>query len=213
MKRKWILVGVALLGLLVVLLVGLFNRALLKLDYGSLLSRAGWQRPARVIEALAIRPGDRIADVGAGGGYFTFPLAQATGPGGVVYAVDVDQAALRELGAQAAQRGTANVVPTLATPDDSGLAPGSVDLAFFCNAFHEIEGRVAYFGRFQSVLKPGGRVAILEMRPGLLLTLMGHGDHGTDAAELRRDMETSGYRLESELDFLPFQSFLLFRRE
>src|SRR5574337_1802009 len=86
-------------------------RARLKRAAYSGFARDRWQHPADIIAALQIRPGARVADIGSGGGYFTFRLADAADPGGVVYAVDVDTDVLADLAARAAQRGADNIRP------------------------------------------------------------------------------------------------------
>ncbi len=170
--------------------------------------RDDWQQPARVVEALEIEPGDRVADLGAGGGYFTFRLADATGPEGVVYAVDVDPDMTAFLRERAAAEGYANVRVIDAAPDDPRLPAGGVDLIFTSNTYHHIPDRVAYFARLEEVLAPGGRVAILELRnEGLFSGCFGHG---TSEEEIRREMEAAGYRLAARHDFLDRQSFLVF---
>jgi len=83
--------------------------------------RDDWQKPGEVVAALAIRSGDRVADLGSGGGYFTFRLAQAVGPAGKVYAVDVDSALLDDLAERAKEQGYGNVARVLAKYDDPML--------------------------------------------------------------------------------------------
>lgn len=170
--------------------------------------RDEWQQPARVVEALEIEPGDRVADLGAGGGYFTFRLADAVGPEGVVYAVDVDPDMTALLRERAADEGYANVRVVDAAPDDPRLPAGAVDLVFTSNTYHHIPDRVAYFARLEEVLAPGGRVAIVELRDeGFFAGLFGHA---TNEEKIRREMEAAGYRLTAQHDFLERQSFLIF---
>lgn len=116
-----------------------------------------------MIEALQIGRGDTIADLGSGDGYFSFKLADATGPEGSVYAIDVDQDVLDELAATAAERERPHVRTVLANADSSGLAASSIDLVFVCNTYHHIKRRTAYFARTKSTLRRGGRVAINEL--------------------------------------------------
>jgi len=170
--------------------------------------RDGWQQPERVVESLALSPGDRVADLGAGGGYFTFRLAEAVGPDGVVYAVDVDESMTDHLASRAADLGHANVQAVLAPYDDPDLPDGSVDLLFTCNTYHHFEDRVAYFERVRADLVPGGRVAIVDFDgPGFLRS------HYSEKADIERDMEQAGYRLVATHDFLDRQSFLVFAAE
>jgi len=170
--------------------------------------RDGWQQPDRVVRSLALEPGDRVADLGAGGGYFTFRLAEAVGPDGRVYAVDVDQGMLDHVAARAAQDGVRNVETVLATPTDANLPPGGVDLVFTSNTYHHIEGRPAYFARLRSALRPGGRVAIVEYRPqGFFQSIF---PHSTDDATIESEMRAAGYELVQRHDFLERQAFLVF---
>jgi ubiquinone/menaquinone biosynthesis C-methylase UbiE len=167
--------------------------------------RDGWQQPERVVETLALSPGDRVADLGAGGGFFTFRLAQAVGPDGVVYAVDVDESMTDHLTSRAAGLGHANVQAVLAPYDDPNLPDGSIDLLFTCNTYHHFEDRVAYFERVRADLAPGGRVAIVDFDgPGFLRS------HYSEKADIEREMEQAGYRLVADHDFLDRQSFLVF---
>ncbi|MBI3747910.1 MAG: class I SAM-dependent methyltransferase [Chloroflexi bacterium] len=174
--------------------------------------RDGWQRPAAVIGALGIRPGDRIADLGAGTGYFTVHLARATGPNGITYAVDTDEDMLDAIEEAAARAGLANIRPIRA--DGGALALSErVDLAFLCNVYHHLPDQRGYFARLAAQLAPGGRVAIVEAMPGgRMARLFGHV---TPPGRIREDMQAAGYRLESAPDFLVDrvrQSFQVFTR-
>jgi arsenite methyltransferase len=156
-------------------------------DFGN---RDGWQQPERVVEALELVPGARVADLGAGGGYFTFRLADAVGPDGVVYAVDVDEDMLDHLTRSAAERGYANVKAVRAAFDDPRLPDAGIDLVFSANTYHHLEDRPAYFARLRADLAPGGRVAILDYdRPGLLR------GHFTEKQTILAEMQQAGYAL------------------
>jgi ubiquinone/menaquinone biosynthesis C-methylase UbiE len=163
--------------------------------------RDDWQQPERVIQALELEPGQFVADVGSGGGYFTFRLAAATGPDGTVYAVDIDRGLNDYVRKRAAREGLENVVVIQAAPDDPRIPAGGVDLIFTCNTYHHIDDRVAYFTRARRSLREGGRVAIIDY----------HDRHGASPASvIRSEMEAAGYRLERQHDFLARQSFLVF---
>ena len=171
--------------------------------------RDEWQRPERVIETLAIAPGQSIADLGSGGGYFTFRLADATGPEGRVYAVDVDAAMNERLEGIAKERGAENVAVVLADFDDPKI-PEPVDLIFTSNTYHHIEDRVAYFERAARYLRPEGRIAVVEYKhEGFLQRVLGHA---TEENIIRAELEQAGYTLASEHDFIEQQHFLIFDR-
>lgn len=172
-------------------------------------SRDTWQKPQGVIEQLSITPGSRVADLGAGGGYFTWYLARAVGARGTVYAVDINPAALDMIFREMVARGTPNVRPVRARPHDPRL-PEPVDLVFSCNTYRQISDRVAYFRSLASSLRPGGRVAILDFHPrGFFPGLF--GDRITKE-DVRSEMEAAGYRLVSDHDLLDRQHFQVFAK-
>jgi len=172
--------------------------------------REDWQQPDEVIALLGIGPGDRVADLGAGGGYFTFRLAEAVGESGRVYAVDVDDAMTDYLAKQALERGAANVTVVRGELDDPKLPDGEIDLLFTCNTYHHIADRIDYFRRVLVDLAPNGRVAVVEYdgRGGWFARTFGHF---TAADEIAREMQEAGYERVAKHDFLPRQSFQVFR--
>jgi arsenite methyltransferase len=169
--------------------------------------RHRWQHPDRVVSSLGLRGEDRVADLGAGGGYFTFRLARAVDPSGVVYAVDTDREMVSALAEDAARNGLRNVVPIEARPEESCL-PEPVDLVFLANTYHHIPDPRDYFARLARRLRPGGRIAVVEARPTGLHRVFGHA---TPPGEIRSGLARAGYRLSADLDFLPRQSFMIFR--
>lgn len=172
------------------------------------INRDEWQQPQKVIAALKIQPGASVADLGAGGGYFTFRLAEAVGPSGKVYAVDVDRDMVDLIAERATKEGRSNIEVILVKPEDPSLPKGGVDLIFTSNTYHHIEDRVAYFTNLRKYLRPDGRVAIIEFdRRGWLEGLL---RHYTPSEFIKREMEQAGYSLQQELDFLDRQSFLIF---
>lgn len=173
--------------------------------------RDSWQQPERVIDSLGIEPGLRVADIGAGGGYFTFRLADAVGPTGRVYAVDVDEDMTSYLQQRAGKEGRSTVTVVLGTFGDPMLPDGSVDLVFTSNTYHHIaaEGRVAYFRGLKADLAPGGRVAILELLEGPLFVR----SHFTPLETIVTEMRQAGYRELARFGFLKKQSFTVFGLE
>jgi cyclopropane fatty-acyl-phospholipid synthase-like methyltransferase len=171
--------------------------------------RDEWQEPERVVAALELEPGARVADLGSGGGYFTFRLARAVGPAGRVYAVDVDEGLNAYVAGRAREEGLANVEVILAEYADPKL-PEPVDLVFTSNTYHHIEDRPRYFENAKKYLRPNGRVAILEYSeaPSWFLP-----SHTTSAEAIRSEMEAAGYRLLRKHDFPSKQHFLVFGME
>ncbi len=170
-------------------------------------SRDEWQQPDKVIQSLRIQPGAIIADLGSGSGYFTFRLANAVGPTGKVYAVDVDSAINEALKERAKRERADTVVVVSAKPDDPQL-PEPVDLIFTSNTYHHIDNRIAYFAALIKQLRPSGRLAVIDYdRTAWLEGLWGHY---TPREFIKRELEQAGYELQNDFDFLERQSFLIF---
>lgn len=173
--------------------------------------RDEWQKPDEVVEALALKAGEDVADIGAGTGYFSARIARAVGPEGKVYAVDIQQDLIDHLAARAEREGLPNLTPTLGTPDDPNLRAGSADLIFICDVAHHIANRQAYYGKLAKALKPGGRIAIVDFYKREFPV-------GPDAAmkiaklDMIGELEEAGFELDSEYRFLPYQYFLVFGR-
>jgi arsenite methyltransferase len=171
-------------------------------------NRDEWQQPQKVIAALNIKPGEVIADLGSGGGYFTFKLAQAAGPTGKVYAVDIDSDMVELVGKRVKTEGVSNVETVLAKADDPMLPKTGVDLIFTSNTYHHIDNRIAYFANLRKYLRPAGRVAIIDFdRRAWIEGLL---RHYTPSEFIRSEMDQAGYALQHEPDFLDRQSFLIF---
>lgn len=170
-------------------------------------SRDAWQKPQGVVEHLSVIPGSRVADLGAGEGYFTWHLAKAVGTRGTVFAVDINPEAVDRIFKEMVARGTPNVRPIQAKLDNPRL-PDPVDLVFSSNTYHLMNNRAAYFRSLASSLRPGGRVAILDFHPrGFLSGLFGDRISKED---VRREMEAAGYRLINDYDLLERQHFQIF---
>lgn len=170
--------------------------------------RDRWQKPEEVIRTLGLRQGDRVADLGSGGGYFTFRLAGAVGPTGKVYAVDIDPGLNEHVADRARREGLTNIEVIQAKVDDPLIPSPGVDVIFTCNTYHHLEHRVSYFQNVRKYLRHGGRVAIVEFNDKYWFTRI--FGHWTGGDVIRREMEAAGYRLEADHDFLPRQAFLVF---
>lgn len=172
--------------------------------------RARWQQPEAVIRSLSIRQGSSVADLGAGGGYFTFRLADAVGSTGKVYAVDVDKGSLDYIARRAKEQGYTNVEVILAKYDDPLLPKGDVDLIFTCNTYHHLENRSDYFASAARYLRPDGRVAVIDLNGSTWLhKLFGHW---TAKETSRSEMEAAGYSLTNDFTFLTRQNFQIFQK-
>jgi ubiquinone/menaquinone biosynthesis C-methylase UbiE len=181
-----------------------------KLDW-STLGRDSWQRPADVVDALRLGKGDHVADLGAGEGYFVEHLSLAVGPGGTVYAVEVDDELVAGLSQRFPPEET-NVVAVRGAFEDPKLPDGTLDVVLIVNTYHHIEDRPAYFRRLRQDLTPGGRVAVIEPDQDLagILSLTLDEGHKSSAAIVEQEMQEAGYVVDGRHDFLPVQIFRVF---
>ena len=169
-------------------------------------ARDEWQRPQEVIRTLALAPDAVVADIGAGTGYFASRLAAALERGQVL-ASDAEPAMVKHLAERAKKEQWPNLVAIAGTADDPRL-PSKVDLALLVNVYHHIEGRVGYFRRLQGLLKPKGRIAVIDFTPD--------SPDGpprsarVPAEQVIAEMKQAGYRVLREHRFLPQQFFIEF---
>jgi ubiquinone/menaquinone biosynthesis C-methylase UbiE len=127
--------------------------------------RDAYQKPEEVLRALALKPGERVADVGAGSGYFTLRLARAVGPAGSVLAVDANADLLEYLGGRLKEAGLANVRTLVVPKEDPKLPTGSLDTVLIVDTLHYVKDRAAWLKKVRSGLAPGGRVAVIDFVP------------------------------------------------
>jgi arsenite methyltransferase len=119
-----------------------------------------------VIAALKLKPGALVADIGAGTGVFSLPLARAVRPGGKLYAVEVDQKLLEHIVEVGTEQGVTNIEPVFAEYHDP-LLPAGVELAFIHDVLHHIQDRDTYLKNLAGYLKPGGRIAVIDFKAGV----------------------------------------------
>jgi arsenite methyltransferase len=171
--------------------------------------RDAWQKPDKVVHALDLEPGETVADIGAGTGYFTRRFAAAVAPTGRAIGLDVEPAMVEYMRKDARTRRLSNYEPQLVKPDDAELAPASVDVIFLCDTYHHIDKRVDYFRRLIAALKPGGRVVIVDFfkRP---LPVGPPPPHKISLTQVREEMGKAGYKLTRTYGFLPYQYFVQF---
>jgi ubiquinone/menaquinone biosynthesis C-methylase UbiE len=169
--------------------------------------RDKWQMPGRIVEALALKPADIVADIGAGTGYMAVRFARAL-KGGTVLAVDIEPNMVKHMAERAKAAGIDNLRGVIGGAQSPNL-PEAVDVAFLLNVYHHIDARPAYFNQLRASLKPGGRVAIVDFRPD---APAGAPKHMRISAEkITEEMKAAGYKPAGSFDFLPRQSFLVFQ--
>ena len=169
-------------------------------------ARDGWQMPDRVITTLGLKPGQSVADIGAGTGYFSTRLAKAAASP-KVFAVDIEPAMVEYLQRRAAQEGLTNVVAIRASADRANL-PEPVDAVLVVDTYHHIPNRVAYFTELKKSLKPGARLAIVDFKKG---APDGPPEQFRFTPEqITGELAKAGFRLQAQHDFLPRQLFLVY---
>jgi predicted methyltransferase len=173
--------------------------------------REAWQKPDQVMDALHVAEGTTVADVGAGGGWFTVRLARRVGPNGRVYAVDVQRLMIQAIERRVQREGLSNVVtPVLSEPEDPGLpANARTDAVLMVDAFHEMANPVLMLRNVARTLSPHGRIGIIDYREG-------EGGPGPPPEErvppavVVAQASTAGLKILEQHTFLPYQYFLIF---
>jgi arsenite methyltransferase len=172
-------------------------------------ARDAYQKPHEVITALDLKPGEVIADIGAGSGYFTFRLSHHIGDTGRVYAVDVNPDLIVHLNRRIRDLQVRNVVSILSAPDDPLLVDASIDRFFICDTWHHIGEHAKYLALLKKMLKPGGQVVMIDFKKAE--TPVGPPmEMRIDRNDLLKEMEANGFKLAAEHTFLPHQYFLVF---
>jgi FkbM family methyltransferase len=172
--------------------------------------REAEERPYAVVASLQLEDDDVVVDLGAGTGYYTRRLARAV-PAGRVIAVDIQPEMLEILQRQVRAEGLEHVETILATESDPGLQPNSVDMTLIVDAYHEFAYPREVMEAVFRATRPGGRVAIVEYR-GEDPTVPIRPLHKMTEAQVRRELESVGFRFVENLTFLPTQHLLIFAR-
>ncbi len=170
------------------------------------------ERPDLVLAALELQPGMTVADIGAGSGYYSWRMGEKVGPGGTVYAVDVQPEMIALLRRQMAQRGAANVKPVLGTAADPRLPAGKLDLVLMVDVYHELEYPYEMLGAIARALKPGGRLVFVEYRgndPAVPIKPL----HTMTEAQLRSEAALQPLEWVRTVGGLPWQQAIVFRRK
>ena len=173
--------------------------------------RAAWQKPDQIMDALGIADGSRVADIGAGAGWFSIQLARRVGPNGVVYAEDVQRPMLEAIRRRVSREGLQNVQPVFGTSTEPNLPKGALDAILMVDVYSEVEQPVAFLRTLAVALKPNGRIGIVNYKPG-------QGGPGpssnanegirVDSAVVETDAPAAGLRVLARAN-LPFQYLLV----
>jgi ubiquinone/menaquinone biosynthesis C-methylase UbiE len=165
---------------------------------------------SRAVEALGLRPGMVVADVGAGVGYYTVRIARRVGPTGRVYATDIQPGMLTVLSRRVGEEGLVNVVPVLGTPDNPRLPAAVIDVALMVDVYHELSSPQAFVRRLREALKPEGRLVLIEFRkedPRVPILDV----HKMSVAQVRDELGADGYVIDRVIDVLPWQHIIVLK--
>jgi cyclopropane fatty-acyl-phospholipid synthase-like methyltransferase len=180
---------------------------------------AGWlerperereEEPSRAVDALDIRAGMTVADIGAGSGYYTVRMARKVGAEGKVFATDIQVGMLSLLQRRAKQENISNIQPVLSAADDPKLPPGVLDLALMVDVYHELGQPQAFMRRLRETLKPDGRLVLIEFRkedPSVPI----REEHKMSVAMVRQELAADGYVVDKVIDVLPWQHIIVLK--
>jgi len=168
------------------------------------------EAPTKAIAALQLRPGQTVADIGAGSGYYTVLLSAAVGPRGRVYATDIQPEMLALIRNKVENQRLSNVELILGTPTESRLPEAAIDLALMVDVYHELAQPQVFLQSLKRALKPDGRLVLIEFRKESAAVPI-REEHKMTVREARMELEAEGYRFERVIDVLPWQHILVFR--
>ena len=166
-------------------------------------------KPVKIIENMNIQKEDVIADIGSGGGYFTFKFSNEVGKNGKVYSIDTNQKSLGYINNKS-KNTKFNNISTILVDETELIIPEKVDIVFLRNVFHHLPQQEDYFKNIKQFLKKDGKIVIIEHKKNgfNFVSILGH----TTPEELIVDtMKQAGYTLNRKLDILPNQSFTIFK--
>ena len=173
--------------------------------------RAAWQKPDQIMDAVGIADGSKVADIGAGAGWFTIQLARRVGPNGLVYAQDIQRQMLEAIRRRVSREGLQNVQTILGSSTNPNMPAAAVDAILVVDVYPEVEDRVSFLRSLSRALKPNGRIGVVNYKPG-------QGGPGpsseanegvrVDATVVESDARAAGLRVLARQN-LPFQYLIV----
>lgn len=168
------------------------------------------EAPTKAVDALDFKPGQVVADIGAGSGYYTSRIAKRVGPTGRVYATDIQPGMIQLLEQRVKNESLTNVTTILGTMEDPKLPPRAIDVAIMVDVYHELQQPQLFLQRLKDAFKPDGRLVLLEFRkedasvPILEV-------HKMSVAEVKAELEHEGFIIDRVIDVLPWQHIIVLR--
>ena len=173
--------------------------------------REAEEAPSILVKSLKLKPGMVVADIGAGSGYLSFPMAKLVAPSGKVYAEEIQQEMLDIIRAKAKRNGIKNVVPWLGTTTDPKLPAGTVDLILMVDVYHEFDKPYEMTQSMVRCLRKGGRLVFVEYRaedPNVPIKEV----HKMTEAQVKREMSVFPLDWKETLAVLPRQHIIVFTK-
>ena len=165
----------------------------------------------QIIETLELKNGQTIADIGSGGGYFSYKFAKAVGEKGKIYAVDTNQEFLEFIKTEATKQRLSNIITVLTTSEHLNLPKHTFDYIFMRNMTHHLSNRVEYFKGLKEILKSDGKVIVIEYNGRGGFSFHKISGHFVPQQTIINEMKEAGYRAYKSYDFLSEQSFTIFQ--
>jgi ubiquinone/menaquinone biosynthesis C-methylase UbiE len=169
------------------------------------------EQPEKALDALNLKPGMRVGDVGAGTGFYSIRIANRIGPTGKVYANDIQPQILQRLSENAALQKVSNIETVLGTESNPKLPAGELDLVILVDVYHEFSRPQRMLDRIRESLKPDGRLVLLEFRkedPSVPI----RPEHKMSVNEVKAEVVPEGFVFEKTVETLPWQHIIFFRR-
>jgi ubiquinone/menaquinone biosynthesis C-methylase UbiE len=170
------------------------------------------EAPAKLIAKLALQPGQNVADVGCGSGFYSRRMAPLIGPAGKVYGVDIQPEMLRMLEESARQEGITNIVPILSEPDDPKLPAGAIDWILLVDVYHELQDPEPVLAKMREALAPEGRVALVEFRLEGDSAAHIRTEHRMSVEQVLAEWEPAGFELVELWEEMPTQHVFVFKK-
>lgn len=175
-------------------------------------SRDQEEQPYRVLEAMQLKPGDVVADIGCGTGYYARKMARLVAPEGKVYGVDIQPEMLDMMMEFCDKEKIGNVIPVLGDTDDPHLPKERIDWMILADVYHEFQAPEIMLARMRESLKPGGKIALLEYR--LKGTTAAHikTEHRMSVEQVMSEWTPAGFELVDLHEYLPSQHLFIFQK-
>jgi protein-L-isoaspartate O-methyltransferase len=173
--------------------------------------REAEEQPARAVEALRVRRGAVVADVGAGSGYYTVRLSRAVGRDGRVVATDIQPGMLDLIRGKVEREKLTNVTLVQGAVDNPNLEAGVFDMILMVDVYHELASPQAFMQKLKTALTPDGRLVLIEFRgedPAVPIQAL----HKMTLAQIRQELAADGFTIERVIDVLPWQHIVVLRQ-